>query len=55
MSMFIKVIDQHEDNYHEVERVLAQHFGYNDCYWRKDRDSIQVYYKDIHIIQHLIR
>ena len=55
MSMFIKVIDRHDNNYHEVEKTLVDNYGYNEAYWFHNQDdSISVYYKDINVIQHLI-
>ena len=54
MSMFIQVTTRYDHNYHEVEQTLVEHFGYNEVYWYHDRDTIRVYYKDIHVIDHLI-
>ena len=55
MDMFIEVTTTHAHNYREVESALINAFGYNEAYWRVDgRGTVRVYYKDFHVIQHLI-
>ena len=52
--MFIEVINSHHRNYKEILQILVEHFGYNESSWYHERNLVKVYYKDIHVIDHLI-
>jgi len=55
-SLFIVVITKHDnhDKFNEVEQKLVDHFGYNDAYWRKQDNTISVYYKNVDVVDHII-
>lgn len=54
MSMFISVVNKHDENYYKIEKILIDLFGFNDCYWYSDHQGIKVYYKNVSDLEQIL-